>query len=162
MNMKKLGAAGLMVAGALLVIAFRSSDADIGADPELHVYKTATCGCCAKWVDHMREAGFNLRVEDIDVEELWGGVKVRHGVPRELSTCHTTVVGDYVIEGHVPAGVVKRFLEEAPEVKGISVPGMPTGSPGMEGPSPRPYAVIAFDGQGNRTVYEEVDPRKSP
>jgi len=160
MNIKKLAAAGLLVAGALLVISFRSSDADIG-DPELHVYKTPTCGCCGKWVDHMKEAGFKVRVEDVDVEELWGGVKVRHGVPRELSTCHTTVVGDYVIEGHVPAGVVKRFLEEAPEVKGISVPGMPMGSPGMEGPNPQPYVVIAFDGEGNRTVYEEVDPRKS-
>ena len=161
MNMKKLAAAGLLVTGALLVIAFRSPDADLGADPELHVYKTATCGCCGIWVDHMKEAGFKVTVEDVEVEELWGGVKVRHGVPRELSTCHTTVVGDYVIEGHVPASVVKRFLAEAPEVKGISVPGMPTGSPGMEGPNPRPYAVIAFDGKGNRTVYEEVDPRTS-
>lgn len=161
MNIKKLAAVGLMVAGALAVVAFRSMDADIGADPELHVYKTPTCGCCGKWVDHMKEAGFKVRVEDVDVEELWGGVKVRHGVPRELSTCHTTVVGDYVIEGHVPAGVVKRFLEEAPEVKGISVPGMPMGSPGMEGPNPQPYVVIAFDGEGNRTVYEEVDPRTS-
>ncbi len=161
MNIKKLAAVGLMVAGALAVVSFRSMDADIGADPELHVYKTPTCGCCGKWVDHMKEAGFKVRVEDVDVEELWGGVKVRHGVPRELSTCHTTVVGDYVIEGHVPASVVKRFLEEAPEVKGISVPGMPMGSPGMEGPNPQPYVVIAFDGEGNRTVYEEVDPRAS-
>ena len=161
MNLKKLAAAGLVVVGALAVVSFRSTDADIGADPELLVYKTPTCGCCGKWVEHMREAGFEVRVEDVDVDELWGGVKVRHGVPRELSTCHTTVVGDYVIEGHVPAGVVRRLLEEAPDVKGVAVPGMPTGSPGMEGPNPRPYAVIAFDGKGNRTVYEEVDPRAS-
>ena len=161
MNIKKLAAVGLMVAGVLAVVSFRSMDADIGADPELHVYKTPTCGCCGKWVDHMKEAGFKVRVEDVDVEELWDGVKIRHGVPRELSTCHTTVVGEYVIEGHVPASVVKRFLEEAPEVKGISVPGMPPGSPGMEAPNARPYAVIAFDGKGNRTVYEEVDPRNS-
>ena len=156
--MKKLASAGLLVAGALLVVSFRSSDADIGADPELRVYKSPTCGCCAKWVDHMEEAGFKVSVEEtVDMR----GVKLRAGVPLEISSCHTTVVGDYVIEGHVPASVVKRFLEEAPEVKGITVPGMPIGSPGMEGPNPRPYEVIAFDGKGNRTVFEEVDPRRS-
>lgn len=159
MNMKKIAAAGLLVAGALLVIAFRGSDAGVGADPELHVYKSPTCGCCSKWVDHMTEAGFKVSVEDV-TNEVLRDVKIRHGVPLELSSCHTTVAGDYVIEGHVPASVVKRLLEEAPEVTGIAVPGMPTGSPGMEGPNPRPYAVIAFDGKGNRTVYEEVDPRK--
>ena len=158
MNIRKLAAAGMLVAGALLVIAFRGSDADVGSDPELLVYRLPTCGCCVKWVDHMKEAGFEVRMEE--TTEM-GDVKIRTGVPLELSSCHTTVVGDYVIEGHVPADVVKRFLEEAPEVKGIAVPGMPTGSPGMEGPNPRPYAVIAFDGKGNRTVYEEVDPRQS-
>ena len=158
MNVKRLAASGMLVAGALLVIAFRGSDADSGSGPELMVYRSPTCGCCGKWVDHMREAGFEVSVEE--TMEM-SGVKTRTGVPLELSSCHTTVVGDYVIEGHVPADVVKRFLEEAPEVKGIAVPGMPTGSPGMEGPNPRPYAVIAFDGKGNRTVYEEVDPRES-
>lgn len=159
MNMKKLAAAGMLVAGALLVISFRGSDADMAADPELHVYKSPTCGCCAKWVEHMEAAGFKVSVEDVSNDVLTG-VKIRHGVPLELSSCHTTVVGDYVVEGHVPASVVTRLLEEAPEIKGITVPGMPTGSPGMEGPNPRPYAVVAFDGKGNRTVFEEVDPRK--
>ena len=155
MNMKKLGAVALLLGGALLVVSFRPSDADNGADPELHVYKSPTCGCCAKWVEHMEEAGFKVSVEEVvDMR----GVKMRTGVPLELSSCHTTVVGDYVIEGHVPAKVVKRFLEEAPEVKGITVPGMPIGSPGMEGPNPQPYEVIAFDGKGNRTVFERVDP----
>ena len=156
MNMKKLGAVALLLGGALLVVSFRPSDADIGSDPELQVYKSPTCGCCANWVEHMEEAGFKVSVEEeVDMR----GVKLRTGVPLELSSCHTTVVGDYVIEGHVPASVVKRFLEEAPEVKGITVPGMPIGSPGMEGPNPRPYEVIAFDGKGNRTVFERVDPR---
>ena len=161
MNMKKLAAAGMLVAGALLVISFRGSDAGMAADPELQVYKSPTCGCCAKWVEHMEEAGFKVSVEDV-TNDVLRNLKIRHGVPLELSSCHTTVVGDYVVEGHVPAGVVKRLLEEAPQVGGIAVPGMPTGSPGMEGPNPRPYAVVAFDGEGNRTVFEEVDPRKSP
>lgn len=155
MNMKKLAAAGLLVAGALLVIAFRGSDAGVGADPELHVYKSPTCGCCAKWVTHMEEAGFKVSVQD---EVDMARVKRRTGVPVELSSCHTTVVGDYVIEGHVPARVVRAFLDEAPEVLGIAVPGMPIGSPGMEGPNPRPYDVLAFDRDGNRGVFERVEP----
>ena len=159
MNMKKLGAVALLLGGALLVVSFRPTDAENGADPELQVYKSPTCGCCAKWVDHMEEAGFKVSVEEeVDMR----GVKMRTGVPLELSSCHTTVVGDYVIEGHVPASVVKRFLKEAPKVKGITVPGMPIGSPGMEGPNPRPYEVIAFDGKGNRTVFERVDPSGTP
>ena len=154
MNMKRLAAAASLVTGALLVVSFRPLDSELS--PEIHVYKSPTCGCCAKWVTHMKAAGFNVTVEDvIDM----AGVKQRTGVPLDLSTCHTAVVGAYVIEGHVPARVVKRFLEEAPEVAGITVPGMPMGSPGMEGPNPQPYDVIAFDGKGNRTVFEQVDPR---
>ena len=159
MNMKKLGSVALLLGGALLVVSFRPSDADNGADPELHVYKSPTCGCCSKWVEHMEEAGFKVSVEEV-VDMT--GVRVRNGVPLEISSCHTTVVGDYVIEGHVPASVVKRFLKEAPKVKGIAAPGMPIGSPGMEGPYARPYEVIAFDGKGNRTVFERVDPRGTP
>lgn len=158
MNMKRLAGAALLLVGVALVLSFRPQDAGSDAGPELHVYKTPRCGCCAKWVTHMKAAGFKVTVED--VTEM-AAVKRRTGVPYELSSCHTTVVGDYVIEGHVPAPVVRRFLEEAPQVAGIAVPGMPTGSPGMEGPNPRPYDVIAFDGKGNRTVFEHVDPRGS-
>ena len=104
----------------------------------------------------MEAAGFAVTVED---ETDMAGVKRRTGVPFDLSSCHTAVAGDRVIEGHVPARVVRRFLEEGPKVAGISVPGMPVGSPGMEGPNPQPYDVIAFDGKGNRTVFERVDPR---
>lgn len=153
MNIRKLAAGALLLGGAVLVASFRPAGPDPDAD--MHVYKTATCGCCAKWVDHMRAAGFKVSVENVmDIN----AVKRRTGVPLDLGSCHTGVVGDYVIEGHVPARVVRAFLDEAPEVLGIAVPGMPIGSPGMEGANPRPYEVLAFDRDGNRGVFERVEP----
>ncbi len=153
MNIKKLAAGILLLGGVVLVMSFRPAGPD--ADADMHVYKTATCGCCAKWVDHMRAAGFTVSVENVmDIN----AVKRRTGVPLDLGSCHTAVVGDYVIEGHVPARVVRAFLAEAPEVLGIAVPGMPIGSPGMEGANPRPYDVLAFDRNGNRGVFERVEP----
>lgn len=156
MNMKTLATAALLLGGILLVVSFRSPDPQSVA--AIHVYKSPNCECCSRWVNHMEAAGFKVTVED---DTDMAGVKQRTGVPFELSSCHTTVTGDYVIEGHVPARVVKRFLEEKPQVAGIAVPRMPTGSPGMEGPNPQPYDVIAFDGKGNRTIFEHVDPRGS-
>ena len=153
MNMKKLLAGILLIGGAALVASFRPAEPD--TDAEMHVYKTATCGCCAKWVDHMRAAGFTVSVENVmDIT----AVKRQTGVPLDLASCHTALVGDYVIEGHVPARVVRAFLDEAPAALGIAVPGMPIGSPGMEGANPRPYDVLAFDKDGNRGVFERVEP----
>ncbi len=121
--------------------------------PEMRVYKSPTCGCCAKWVEHMRAAGFDVVVEDVsDMRE----VKRREGVPADLASCHTAVVEGYVVEGHVPARVVRAFLEAEGSAKGIAVPGMPIGSPGMEGPNPQPYDVVAFDEAGARTVFERI------
>ena len=120
--------------------------------PSATVYKTATCGCCAKWVDHMRAQGFVVKVHDVD--DI-GSVKAKFGVPRELGSCHTAVVGGYVIEGHVPADAVKRLLRERPKVAGLAVPGMPVGSPGMEQPGRQdPYAIVSFDQAGQRRIYE--------
>ncbi len=153
MNMKKLFAGILLLGGVALVMSFRPAGPDEGAD--MHVYKTATCGCCSKWVDHMRAAGFTVSVENVtDIT----AVKRQTGVPLDLASCHTAVIGDYVVEGHVPAHVVRAFLAEEPEVLGIAVPGMPIGSPGMEGPNPRPYDVLAFDRDGNRGVFERIQP----
>jgi hypothetical protein len=120
------------------------------------VYKTEGCGCCNGWVEHLQAAGF--QVDARNVRDLMS-VKADAGVPAELSSCHTALIDGYVVEGHVPAYVVRKLLEERPEVTGITVPGMPVGSPGMEGPNPKPYQVLAFDRQGNRTVFAEVDPR---
>jgi len=120
------------------------------------VYKTEGCGCCNGWVEHLQAAGF--QVDARNVRDLMS-VKTDAGVPADLSSCHTAIIDGYVVEGHVPAYVVRKLLEERPEITGITVPGMPVGSPGMEGPNPKPYQVLAFDRQGNRTVFAEVDPR---
>ncbi|GMV06893.1 MAG: hypothetical protein AMXMBFR53_31680 [Gemmatimonadota bacterium] len=124
--------------------------------PTILVYKTEGCGCCNGWVEHLQAAGF--QVDARNVADLMS-VKRDAGVPASHSSCHTALVDGYVVEGHVPADVVKRMLAERPEVAGIAVPGMPIGSPGMEGPNPRPYDVLAFDRKGGSSVYTTVDPR---
>lgn len=114
------------------------------------VYKSPTCGCCQKWVEHMEANGFRVEVKDMhDVSP----VKDEHGLPSSLRSCHTGVVDGYVVEGHVPADVVVKLLRERPQVAGIAVPGMPMGSPGMEGPYTDNYDVLTFDGAGKTTVY---------
>lgn len=109
---------------------------------EMTVYKTPSCGCCTKWVDHLEENGFEVTVQP--VEDLIP-VKSRLGVPQELQSCHTAEIDGYVIEGHVPTADIERLLEEGPHATGIAVPGMPVGSPGMEyGERKDPYDVILF------------------
>jgi len=129
------------------------------ADPDLPtivVYKTPTCGCCNGWVEHMCQAGYT--VDARDVRDLMS-VKRDAGVPVRMSACHTALVDGYVVEGHVPAEQVARLLDERPEVAGIAVPGMPIGSPGMEGPNPEPYQVLSFGSDGSQGVFAHVDPR---
>jgi hypothetical protein len=127
--------------------------------PTVVVYKTATCGCCGGWVEHMQQAGFTVDARDMPGNAELMRVKVDAGVPGAMATCHTAVVDGYVVEGHVPAEQVKRLLAERPDVAGIAVPGMPIGSPGMEGPGARPYQVLSFDHRGGSAVFAEVDPR---
>ena len=118
------------------------------------VYKTPQCGCCSDWVDHMEEHGFKAEV--VERDDLTG-LKNELGVPSNLRSCHTAVIGGRVIEGHVPAKVAQRFLEES-GAHGIAVPGMPVGSPGMEmGDRFQPYSVVAFDEQGSMREYQRVD-----
>lgn len=118
------------------------------------VYKSASCGCCANWVEHLREAGFKVEARDVPDAEL-PAIKVEHGVAPGHQSCHTAVVGDYVVEGHVPADLVRRMLEEKPDIAGLAVPGMPLGSPGMEVPdgTTQSYDVIAFTDDGEQRVY---------
>jgi hypothetical protein len=105
-------------------------------------------------VVHLQEHGYEVDARDVTNQQLIA-LKSEHGVARELEGCHTATVEGYVVEGHVPADVIDRLLSEKPDgVAGLAVPGMPVGSPGMEGPNPEPYEVIAFDGDGGRRVYE--------
>jgi hypothetical protein len=114
------------------------------------VYKTATCGCCTKWVDHLKAAGFNPTVHVVDDMSQ---SPITRRVPDSLRSCHTATLEGYLVEGHVPADVIKQLLREKPRVEGIAVPGMPAGSPGMESPNPEPYDVIAFDSTGKTKVF---------
>ncbi|MEW8052045.1 MAG: DUF411 domain-containing protein [Candidatus Thiodiazotropha sp.] len=114
------------------------------------VYKSPTCGCCNDWVTHLQQNGFSVQVHDRRNMQL---VKRTLNVPQGLQSCHTAVVGDYVVEGHVPAKEIVRLLREKPAVEGISVPGMPMGSPGMEGPRKDNYDVLIYDGKGKTEVY---------
>lgn len=142
------GASAVLLVGAAVLFGARSMEAD---GPVVRVVKSPTCGCCAEWVEHLEENGFTVEVEDT---RNVGAAKARLGVPGELSSCHTAQVGGYVVEGHVPAAEIRRLLERGPEgVKGLAVPGMPAGSPGMEGPPPVRYDVVAFDGSGGRSVW---------
>lgn len=118
---------------------------------EVVVYKTASCGCCLDWVSHLERS--ELRVEVVNVSNT-APAREREGVPHRLGSCHTAVVGDYWVEGHVPADLVRRLMQEQPEnIEGIAVPGMPMGSPGMEGPNPVTYDVIAYHSDGSTSVY---------
>ena len=118
----------------------------------MSVYKTPTCGCCAKWVEHMKQNGFTVHVTDLNDLST---IKSKHGVPSKVQSCHTGVVNGYVVEGHVPAADVKRMLKERPAVAGLALPGMPAGSPGMEVPGIQPpaYEVLTFDKSGATRVY---------
>lgn len=118
---------------------------------EVTVYKSPTCGCCTKWVEHLEQSGFEVKTYDVrDVVSY----KVRMGVPPTLGSCHTALVDGYVIEGHVPADDIKRLLTQRPRVSGLAVPGMPVGSPGMEQGNRRDrYDVLSFTEDGATEVF---------
>ncbi|MES9814353.1 MAG: DUF411 domain-containing protein [Candidatus Thiodiazotropha sp.] len=134
----------LLLLLAALTLSVHSFAADI------IVYKSPTCGCCNDWVKHLQQNGFSVQTHDRSDMQL---IKRTLNVPQGLQSCHTAVVGDYVVEGHVPAKEIVRLLREKPAVKGISVPGMPMGSPGMEGPRRDNYDVLIFDEKGKTEVY---------
>lgn len=125
--------------------------AQTAAAETLQVTKTATCGCCKAWVEHMKKAGFAVQVRDVDDVTP---TAARLGVPSDLRSCHTSAIAGYAIEGHVPAADVKRLLAERPKAAGIAVPGMVMGSPGMEhGDHKDPYQVVLFDKAGKTKVF---------
>jgi hypothetical protein len=118
----------------------------------IEVFKTATCGCCSKWVEHLRANGFSPTVKDVQNTAEY---RRKFGVPERLQSCHTAVVRGYAIEGHVPAQDIHRLLKERSKGKGLAVPGMPIGSPGMEqGERRDPYSVLLFDSSGNISEFQ--------
>lgn len=156
--------AGRLLVTAMLVIGCAAEETDHAgndtwargagrttSDPTLvTVYKSPTCGCCKAWVEHLRKEGF--RVTAIDTADL-EGIKRAHDVPTTLSSCHTAIIGDYVVEGHVPASDIRRLLAERPPIRGLVVPGMPQGSPGMETGTREKYEVFTFTRDGRTAVF---------
>jgi hypothetical protein len=118
--------------------------------PTITVYKDPDCGCCKSWVEHLLKHGY--RVDAKDTPGMTG-IKRTLGIPDALSACHTAIVNGYLIEGHVPAADIARLLKEKPEVAGLAVPGMPMGSPGMEGPRAEHYQVLSFDRAGKTKIF---------
>ncbi|MEQ8525215.1 DUF411 domain-containing protein [Gracilimonas sp.] len=156
MNNSKILIVGLLVTVGVAAFLFwpGNSPQNILSDKtQVVMYKNEGCQCCTKWGDHMMEGGFT--VEEVPTPVLMQ-VKQQNGITRELASCHTAMIGDYVVEGHVPRADVERLLQEKPEdVIGLAVPGMPTGSPGMEVPG-RPtdnYDVLLLKKDGTTSVY---------
>ncbi len=143
--------------GALVAVVALGAAANRPAPPAapavsstITVYKSPSCGCCQLWVDYLKANGFEVKT--VDMDDL-SEIKAASGVPRAIQTCHTAVVGGYVIEGHVPADAISRMLKEQPKIAGIGVAGMPTGSPGMPGSPVQHYDVMSWDKTGKTSVY---------
>ena len=123
------------------------------AGEAITVYKSPSCGCCTEWVSHLKDNGFDVTVNETD---NINAIKMEAGLTRELASCHTAFAGDYVIEGHVPASDIHKLLAEAPKAKGLAVPGMPMGSPGMEmGDRQDAYTVVLFNEQGQTQPFSQ-------
>lgn len=120
------------------------------AGPVIEVYKSATCGCCTGWVKHLEANGFTVRAHNVPAPSEY---REKAGLPNELGSCHTAMVNGYAIEGHVPAADIKRLLKEKPKAIGLTVPGMPMGSPGMEGPRSDAYDVLLVRKDGSTSTY---------
>ena len=139
------------VALALTTAAVRITPPDVPAKkPVITVYKDPSCGCCKNWIEHLIKHGY--RVDAKDTPQMTE-IKRTLGVPATLTACHTGMVNGYLIEGHVPAADIDRLLAQKPKIAGLAVPGMPMGSPGMEGARAQRYQVLAFDKKGKTTVF---------
>jgi hypothetical protein len=143
----------LALLGLFLVLTMTAVWTIHAADSTITVYKTTTCGCCGLWVEHLRKNGFQVVVKEVESTDEYAK---KFGDPDTLRSCHTALVDGYTIEGHVPATEIQRLLKERPKAKGLAVPGMPMGSPGMEaGGRSSKYAVLLFQADGKTSVFRE-------
>lgn len=143
--------------GLLAAMPWSITSAGAAALPEVTVHRDPSCGCCGAWGEHLRRAGFPVRI--VETGNL-SSIKQRLGVPADLMSCHTAEVAGFVIEGHVHAAAVRRLLSERPQAVGLAVGGMPAGSPGMEGGSPETYEVILFGPDGRRVFARYTGDRE--
>lgn len=145
--------AGLFSASAIAGQAASTFAAPRGSGqalPVVEVYKSAQCGCCKAWADHLKKDGFTVILHDVDDVPA---ARKKLGMPSQFGSCHTARAGQYLIEGHVPAADIKQLLKEHPKSIGLAVPSMPPGSPGMESGQPVPYDTLLVNGDGNAKVF---------
>lgn len=146
------------LAGTIFAASLLSVTSNAVATTTVEVYKSPTCGCCSKWVDHMRDHGFTVKTHDVGNKDI----RKKMGMSNSLGSCHTAVVNGYVMEGHIPAPDIIRFLRERPNALGLAVPDMPHGSPGMEGSRVDPYNVLLVkepnDTRRDTVIYNRYDP----
>lgn len=143
------------VASAALGLLLRPAAATAQAKTPIVVYKDPNCGCCHEWVNHLVANGFAPSVTDTG---NMTAIRTRYKVPAKLTSCHTAVIGGYVIEGHIPAGDIRKLLARKPKgVVGLTIPGMPASAPGMDQKPFQPYTVLSFDAAGNTTVFSRYD-----
>ena len=126
----------------------------MAAAPVIEVFKSESCGCCGAWVEHLKANGFTTRVVNVENPSDY---RERGGIPDKLGSCHTGMVQGYAIEGHVPASDIKRLLAQKPKARGLAVPAMPLGSPGMEGPRKDPYDVLLVQANGQTKVFKHYN-----
>ncbi|OQW39361.1 MAG: CopG family transcriptional regulator [Proteobacteria bacterium SG_bin4] len=147
-----------LLVGSLMTAGLLSVASQAAATTTVEVYKSPTCGCCAKWVDHMRDHGFTVKTHDVGNKEI----RKKSGLSESVGSCHTALVNGYAIEGHVPAPDIIRLLKEKPKAIGLSVPDMPHGTPGMEGARSDPYNVLLIterdQSRKDATIYNRYDP----
>jgi hypothetical protein len=135
---------------ALLATTLLALAGSVQAAQMIDVYKSPSCGCCGKWIEHLKKAGF--KVETHEVTDIPGNRK-KLGMPDKFGSCHSAKVGNYVLEGHVPAADIQRLLKEKPKALGIAVPAMPPGSPGMDIPNSPPYETLLVQTDGSSRVF---------
>ena len=145
-------AASAVLAISLGVVTLAQQKPAAPAATKVTVYKTSSCGCCKLWVDHLKASGFDVQAMDVSSDDV-RAVSKAAGLKDDDTSCHTAKVGNYTVEGHVPAEDIKRLLKEKPAIAGLAAPGMPQGSPGMEQGSKEPYDVIAFTKDGKSTIF---------
>lgn len=147
-------AGAVLVGGAAIAVA-QQPPKPVSSRVAATVWKTPTCGCCSLWVDHLRANGFQVEAKDVSADQV-RAVSKAAGLPEDGTSCHTAKIGNYVVEGHVPASDIHRMLKEKPAIAGIAAPGMPMGSPGMDqGGAKEPYDVMAFTKDGKMTVFSK-------
>ena len=142
----------LIIIIAVTIVWFGFSNKTVVETMKVTVYKSPTCGCCVNYIALLRSEGY--QVEVVETEDM-SSIKEQYGVPREMESCHTSIFGDYVVEGHMPFEAITKMLEEKPEINGIALPNMPAGSPGMPGTKKGPFIIYALSDDSTSTYMQE-------